>query len=149
MKKALSFAAFCLFATISFAQILTPVSWDFAVEKTGENDFVVTYTADIDQGWVIYSQFLESTDGPIPTEFNYEISEGVEMVGKVEEHGTMKEEYDKLFDMNLKKLSGKVEFKQAIKATSGTKVTGYLTFMTCAQERCLPPTDVEFDITMP
>ncbi len=132
------------------AGILTPVSWDFAVEATDqENEYILTFTADIDEGWVIYSQYLESDDGPIATEFNYE-SEGHELLGKNEEIGTLKSEYDAIFEMDLKKLSGKVDFKQKIK-TDGTlkAVTGYLVFMCCDKERCLPPTDVEFSIELP
>jgi len=131
-------------------QILTPVSWEFSAEATDqENEYVLTFSAEIDEGWVIYSQYLESEDGPIATEFNYE-SEGHQLVGKSEEIGTMKTEYDGIFDMELKKLSGKVDFKQKINTDGTVKaVSGYLVFMCCDKERCLPPTDVEFSIDLP
>jgi len=139
------------FLTISLnGQILTPVSWEFSAEATEqENEYVLTFSSEIDEGWVIYSQYLESTDGPIATEFNYE-SEGHKLLGKNEEIGTMKTEYDAYFDMELKKLSGKVNFKQKLKTDGTVKaITGYLVFMSCDKERCLPPTDVEFSIDLP
>lgn len=131
-------------------EIFNPVSWEFAAAATDQpNEYILNFTADIGEGWVIYSQYLESDDGPIATEFTYE-SKGFEPIGDNKEIGTLKTEYDAIFEMELKKLSGKVDFKQKIK-TDGTveKVNGFLVFMCCDKERCLPPTDVEFSIKLP
>ena len=141
----------CLLPFASMAQdMFNPVSWDFTAEATEQpNEYILNFNADIDEGWVIYSQYLESDDGPIATEFNYE-SKGFEPIGQNEEIGTLKTEYDAIFDMELKKLVGKVNFKQKIKTDGTVKaVTGYLVFMCCDKERCLPPTDVEFSIDLP
>ena len=149
MKRLIVCGAFCLLSFLSFSQMLTPVTWDFSVEKNGQNEFTLLFTADVNPGWVIYSQYLESDDGPIPTQFTYEQSAGIQLIGANEEVGHLKTEYDDLFQMNLKKLSGKVIFKQKVKGKSGTKLNGYLTYMTCDSERCLPPVDVDFDLTLP
>ena len=136
----------------SIAQVdIDPVQWEYSSEATeDENEVVLIFKADIKDGWVIYSQYLESDDGPIATTFEYEYA-GYKLVGKNEEIGTLKTELDPYFDMELKKLSGKVEFRQRIKFDSGYKkqVTGYFTYMACDAERCLPPKDVEFFIDIP
>ena len=137
---------------ISFAQAeVDPVKWEFSSEATDdENEVVLIFKANIQDGWVIYSQYLESDDGPIATAFEYEYA-GYKLVGKNEEIGMLKTEHDPIFDMELKKLSGEVEFRQRIKFDAGYKdqVTGYFTYMTCDSERCLPPKDIEFIIDMP
>ena len=149
MRLIITLFFFCLSANISFAQVLTPVSWDFAAEDLGDDEYMVIYRAKIDSTWVVYSQYLESDDGPIPTSFTYEEMDGTELIGDNMEEGTIKEEYDQIFDMNLKKLSGEVYFKQKVKGKSGMTIVGYLTYMTCDNARCLPPTDVDFEITLP
>ncbi len=149
MRQLIVITLFCLSANISFSQVFTPVSWDFAAVDDGNGEYTLNFRAKIDEGWVIYSQYLESDDGPIPTSFTYDELEGIELFGDNEEEGTIKEEYDNIFDMNLKKISGTALFKQKIKGKSGNVIVGYLTFMTCDNERCLPPTDVDFEITLP
>ena len=37
---------------------------------------------------------------------------------------------------------------QKVTAKPGTEVSGYLTYMTCNKEMCLPPTDVDFSFTL-
>jgi thiol:disulfide interchange protein DsbD len=149
MKSFLSIACFILLAFSAKAQIYSPVSWTFDAEKIGDNEYVLNFHADIEKGWVVYSQYI-TDDGPVPTGFFYESPSDLVLVGKNEEIGQKKETYDKLFDMDLIKLSGDFLFKQKIKVPNGTKsVSGYLTFMTCDDEKCLPPTDVDFTIKLP
>jgi len=144
MKNLLSILFLLAFSAQIQAQIYNPVKWKFSKEKVNSSEYILKATATIDAGWHIYSQFLESGDGPVATEFEFE-SGSFELVGKTEEVGKRKEGYDKMFGMNLIKFYNKVEFKQRIKVKDGKKpVEGYLTFMTCNDDRCLPPTDVDF-----
>ena len=140
-----------LSAQVGIAQTPDPVKWEFSSEATdNENEVVLVFKADIDDGWVIYSQYLDSDEGPIATSFEYEYAH-YELVGENEEIGTLTTEKDKWFNMQVKKLSGEVEFRQKIKFEPGYKsqVTGYFTYMSCDSERCLPPKDIEFIIDMP
>jgi hypothetical protein len=149
MKSILSISFFFLLAFSVKAQIYSPVSWTFDAEKTAENEYVLNFHADIEKGWVVYSQYI-TDEGPVPTGFFYESPSDLVLVGKNEEIGQKKETYDKMFGMDLIKLSGDFLFKQKIKVRKGTKsVSGYLTFMTCDDEKCLPPTDVDFIIELP
>jgi len=52
--------------------------------------------------------------------------------------------------MNLIKYSKKAQFTQRIKiANASEPISGFLTYMTCDETSCLPPTDVDFNISLP
>ncbi len=130
------------------AQILDPVKWKFSSEHLGGDNYLLTYSADIEAPWTVYSQYT-SDEGPVPTSINYE-SEGFELDGKATETGHKKEGFDKMFEVDVIKFLDDEPFtiKQKVTAPSGTEVTGYLTYMTCNNERCLPPTDVDFSFKL-
>ncbi|MEL6925114.1 MAG: protein-disulfide reductase DsbD domain-containing protein [Bacteroidota bacterium] len=147
-------SAFCLMlllktaALFGYNQQSQPVKWTFDAEKTAANEYDITFTADAESGWYVYSQFLED-GGPIPTSFNFDDNQGVELVGKAREIGKKKEGFDKLFEMKVISFSGKTKFVQKIKTPAGaTSVKGFLEFMTCNGETCLPPTEVTFNIPL-
>ena len=54
-----------------------PVSWNLQFNKLAEDEVELVATATIDEGWYVYSQTLESDEGPIPTSINYEDSSQV------------------------------------------------------------------------
>lgn len=135
------------FTMTAFAQ-MSPVNWTYNSEKIGENEFNIVFKADVQDGWYIYSQFL-GDNGPIPTTFEFDSNDNVELVGKASEEGKKTEAYDDIFEMDIVKFAGKTTFKQKIKTTGkSTKVTGYLTYMTCNNEGCLPPVDVDFTVNL-
>ncbi len=133
-----------LCSTLSFGQIFNPVKWDVQVRHIDADEYVLTYSASIDKGWAVYSQYLESDEGPVATSILYENPEVVEFVGDAEESGHRKEGHDEIFDMNVIKFVDEYHITQKINAKAGQTLKGYLTYMTCDDKRCLPPTDVEF-----
>ena len=64
MKKNL-FPILALVAQYSFAQILNPVKWELSVVPVETLEYEMVFTANIDENWAIYSQFLEE-GGPLP-----------------------------------------------------------------------------------
>ncbi len=125
--------------------ILNPVSWDFKMDDLGDGMYNLIYTAAIDDEWTVYSQFT-SDDGPVPTTIEYEELSGASLEGTSIEKGHKKEGPDALFDnVNVIKFLGDEDFSitQKVKAGDGP-IKGYLTYMTCDKERCLPPKDVDF-----
>lgn len=142
---------FIFFATASFAQILTPVKWKFDVEKINDTEYKLKYTATIDKGWTVYSQFT-SEDGPVPTTINYEEMSGIELVGKAAEKGAKKEGMDVFFGVNVVKFLADKPFviEQKIKVKDASKpIKGYVNYMACDHEKCLPPSDVDFSFKLP
>ncbi|MFT6357173.1 MAG: thiol:disulfide interchange protein DsbD [Saprospiraceae bacterium] len=136
-------------SNIAIGQISDPVSWDSKAEKISDTEYNLIFTATLDDGWYLYSQFL-GDDGPIPTSFDFGKNANVQLVGKTTETGTSKKEgYDELFDMNLVKFGGTATFTQKVTVSKEVdKISGALTYMTCDEMRCLPPEEVTFEIKL-
>ena len=143
-----SVVSILLFVTIGYGQILEPVKWTFDTNQVGPDEYDLFFKADIEENWKVYSQFT-SDDGPVPTTITYE-SDNVEKLGDGEEFGDKKQGLDKMFGVEVIAFTAKKQFliKHRIKLLDASKpVKGYVTFMTCNDETCLPPTDVDFKFT--
>ena len=135
-----------LFTTNIQAQ--NPVKWAFAAKKITDTEYEVTFTATVDKGWSIYSQHTDPS-GPVPTSFMFEENTNLEFIGKPVETGKKKEAFDDLFGVNVIKFSGVVNFTQKVKVKgAASEVSGYLEFMSCDDEKCLPPKEAEFKIAL-
>ena len=151
---------FAIFALISFlfyikcegqGKILNPVKWRFEIEKVSGNDYKLKYIAKVDKGWTVYSQYT-ADDGPVPTSINYDEISGIELIGKTTESGAKKEGMDPFFGVNVIKFTADKPFviEQKIKVINASKpIVGYVNFMACDNEKCLPPTDAEFTLRIP
>ena len=131
-------------------QIFNPVTWEFKANKISEQEYELVMTATIGEGWHLYSQTLESMDGPVPTEFRFfNDAKNFELHGKTIEEGDVIKEYDDNFMMNLSFYTGDVSFKQNIKINGATSIKGDVYYMVCDDSKCLPPEAIEFDIPLP
>lgn len=131
------------------AQIYDPVKWSFKTYMVDEETFDLVFEAQIDEGWHVYSQWLESDEGPLPTWFQFTENTSVQMVDSVLEC-TPHVEYDPNFMMNLSYFEGKTLWHQKVKRLNAENDTikGYLSFMVCDSTKCLPPADIEFAFTL-
>lgn len=138
----------CLLTLQVFARIDTPVHWTFASNKVGENKYAVSFTANIDAGWHLYSQFLKS-GGPVATSFKFDRSRALMLVGNVTEKPVAQSGFDQSFQMTIRYHERQVVFTQVVSAIdSGAHLIGSVTYMACGAEKCLPPNDVHFDIPL-
>jgi len=147
--KTFSFLLFCclLFSNNVLSQI-NPVKWDYAAKKINNEEFEVIFTATIDKGWNIYSQHTDPS-GPVPTSINFEENANIEIIGEAVETGKKKEAFDELFGVNVIKFGGEVVFTQKVKTKRGAnEIKGYLEYMSCDDEKCLPPKEVDFSIVL-
>ena len=125
-----------------FCQFSDPVKWSTEFKKISETEYDLIVKATIEDGWVIYSQFLEGDDGPERTDFTWEEGEHFERVGKTEESGNIKSGYDKVFDMELVKIAKEGIFTQRVKVNDPNQpINVAVYFMTCDDTQCLPPTE--------
>ena len=133
----------------SFAQILEPVKWSMEQNHINGDEFELVFKAKIDDGWKIYSQYLESDEGPIPTSFNFDKGGHFSLIDKAEEDQKNRQEgFDEIFKMNVIAFKKEAKFTQKVKIIDYSKpITGFLEFMCCDATRCLPPTEVDFDFT--
>jgi len=144
---------FIFFLALCSSGLLTaqtnPVTWSFEAKSLGNSVYELVFTADIQDGWATYSQFLESDEGPVPTVLEFKPSSSYELIDKAEEAGDILKMYDKLFEMNLVKIKHKGTFTQKVKVSDASKpIVGYVTYMCCNDEMCLPPKDVDFSFSL-
>lgn len=119
------------------------------MEKTGAQEYKIIFTAAIEEGWNIYSQYLASDDGPVRTSFTFDAGPHFALVGKNEESGTIKKGHDEMFDMEVIKISKKGTFTQKVKVLDPSKpITGIIEYMCCNELQCLPPKEVPFTIDL-
>ena len=149
MKK--TFFLSCLLMMVSFvsafAQIQDPVQFKTELKKISETEAQIVFTGTIDAGWHVYSTELPE-GGPISATFNTDKMEGLELDGKLTPQGKEIENYDKMFEMNVRYFEEKATFIQKLKITATNYfIEGYLQYGSCNDENCLPPTDVEFSFS--
>ncbi len=143
--KLLSFVLFLCFC-LSVSGQTSPISWDFSQEKIKENVYAVTLSADIESPWYMYSQHTDPA-GPVPTKITFDEQEGVELVRNLEEKGNLIKEVSELFEVEVLKFKNELNFVQKLRLDDSVKsISGTVLFMTCDGNRCLPPTEVKFDI---
>lgn len=134
-----------LFLSVSQAQILNPVRFDYSVVKKGNNLYEVHIKTMLQPRWHIYS-VKNPEGGAEPTKIK--VNEG-SSIGAVKEKGKLKTDYDKEFKVNQKFYEETVDFVQLVKLTAtDKKITGNITYMVCNDKQCLPPKDVEFKINL-
>jgi DsbC/DsbD-like thiol-disulfide interchange protein len=146
MKNLLAVTAALLLSIGARAQIVTPVKWAYAAKKTSPTEVTVFLKATIDAGWHIYSQNVKD-GGPIRTSFTFAKSKDYVLAGKPVEPKPVTK-YEKSFSMDVSYFEKEVVFQQKIKlkAANVTAIKGQLEYMTCNDQKCLPPEDVNFSI---
>lgn len=102
-----------LFSTLLNAQIEEPVLWQSKIENIGENEYLLSFEANIAPGWHLYSQF-SNPEGAIPTEFIFKQTSQYERIGTVEESPSIVA-FDKVFEMDLTYFNDRALFKQKIR----------------------------------
>ncbi len=126
--------------------ILQPVKWEFTLEKNENGDLQVIASANIDEGWHLYSMDLPDEDGPIPTEFNVEVKDGIELIGDATEEGKRLTEYDPNFMMDLSYFEQSARLVQKVNPGQAKYIEGYVYFMSCNDEKCTTPEEVSFKL---
>jgi hypothetical protein len=145
LKFAGAATSFLLYCQISLAQILHPVHWSYAAKKISKTEAVIFIKATIDEGWHIYS-VKQKDGGPKKTSFSFTPSKFFTLIDSVSEP-TPITKYEKVFSMDVHYFEKAVIFRQKIRMkTDQAKVRGKIDFMTCNDEKCLPPDEVEFQI---
>ena len=144
------FTILLLLTTVALmAQPTNPyVKWEATAEKTALHTYTLTLTAEIAEHWYVYSQNLENDEGPIATAVT------VERPWKAAEtsleRGEKVEGYDELFGMNITKYKKRLIIQKTITTKENTtNIKGFITFMSCDDHQCLPPTDVDFEVLLP
>lgn len=147
-KRSILSIFFLLFAFHSFAQILEPVKWSFDSKQNG-NEVKLIFKATIEDDWHLYDTSLPD-GGPVPTSINFEDTSKFELVGELEKKPKPTEKFDQTFQMDLRYFDGQAELIQTIRLKTDEPLTiaGYVEFMCCNDETCLPPTEADFSFSL-
>ncbi|SHN30900.1 protein-disulfide reductase DsbD domain-containing protein [Mucilaginibacter sp. OK098] len=148
MKKVLLAAVALVLSLGAKAQIESHVKWSYAAKKISATEAVMFLKATIDDKWHIYG--LDVKDGgPIKTSFTFAPSKEYSLVGKPIQPTPIKK-YESTFKMDVTYFEKSVVFQQKIKLKSAnaTAVKGQLEYMTCNDQKCLPPEDIDFSIPL-
>lgn len=152
--------------SFSSAQVHTPVKWSHESRDLGNDQHELIFKASIEKGWHLYSQNIKE-GGPIPTSFFFNSLEGIEFTGDVTieevegfEEGSVLhrvnfdepeaiEEQDPNFGMLVKYFGEDVEFSRKIRLQTEKPLVldGFLEYMCCDDEKCLPPSEVDFSFS--
>ena len=129
----------------AFAQLDDPVSWSYVAKKTSATEATVYVKATIEDGWHLYSQNVKP-GGPNKTIFTFAKSKNYTLVGATTEPKPISK-FEKVFNMNVPYFADEVVFQQKVKLNKGAKsVKGKVEFMVCNNSKCLPPSEVEFNV---
>ncbi|MCY1722520.1 protein-disulfide reductase DsbD family protein [Prolixibacteraceae bacterium Z1-6] len=131
-------------ALVGSAQIVNPTTWTFDSKQNGKEVDLI-FNASIEKGWHLYDTYLPE-GGPIATTFVYEDSTLFELVGEIQKNPAPEIHFDETFQMDMGYFGGKAALTQKIqlKSTGPTEIKGYVLFMSCNDETCTPPEEVEF-----
>ena len=138
-----------LLGNVSVAQQLDPVKWTYSVKETSATEAELVFTAKLDAGWHLYSQYT-SPDGPLAIVFTFNDSPDYKRIGKVVEPKPH-EEMDEIFKVMVKSFSGTVVFRQKVKRISDKdfNVSGTFSYQLCNDGSCIAPEDRDFSFKVP
>lgn len=148
MKKLILAITALIITASAQAQVEAHVKWSYAAKKVSATEAVVFLKATIDNGWHIYSQTVKE-GGPVKTSFTFTPSKEYALVGKTIEPKPVTK-FEKVFGMNVGYFENSVIFQQKVRLKSQNvkSVSGKLEFMTCNDQKCLPPDEVTFSVPL-
>ena len=149
MKKIMFALLGILLGTSLWAQQLDPVKWNYSVKETSATEAELVFTAKLDAGWHLYSQYTDP-NGPLAIVFEFTPSADYQLIDKVREPKPH-EEMDEIFGCVVKSFSGTVVFRQKVKrlADKDFTVKGIVSYQLCNDGSCIAPEDHDFSFKVP
>ncbi len=130
----------------SLAQMHAPVKFTVSGDQVSGGKFLVRFTGQVEPGWHVYGTDIPD-GGPTAATLHVEKMEGLKPEGALRATGKVHRAQDPMFDMEVSYMEGKATFEQTFTITAAQySVQGYLTYGTCNDENCMPPTNVDFSL---
>ncbi|MBZ9630563.1 thioredoxin family protein [Salegentibacter sp. LM13S] len=133
------------------SQMVDPITWEASVEKENDSIFTLVFTANLEDGWHLYSQKEADIDiAPIATTFFYNNEEeNFELIGETTEPD-IEPIYDKVFEADITYFEDEAIFTQKINVPGESKpeIVAEIYFSVCDDEKCLPPETERFTISL-
>ncbi|MFW5754615.1 MAG: cytochrome c biogenesis protein CcdA, partial [Marinilabiliaceae bacterium] len=131
------------------AQVLEPVEWEFSINEISDTEVEIVAEATIDQGWHLYGADLPE-EGPVPTSLNLVESDEYKAGGDLRQEPEPDLQHDPNFDMELSWFSENARLILPVELANEdvSSIEGYVEFMACDDEQCLPPERVDFTLNI-
>ncbi|MFW6389459.1 MAG: cytochrome c biogenesis protein CcdA [Marinilabiliaceae bacterium] len=131
------------------AQVMEPVEWEFSINEISDTEVEIVAEATIDQGWHLYGADLPE-EGPVPTSLNLVESDEYEAGGDLRQEPEPDLQHDPNFDMELSWFSENARLILPVELANEdvSSIEGYVEFMACDDEQCLPPDRVDFTLNI-
>lgn len=126
------------------------VNFNYRAEKVSDKVYTLHITANIAEGWHIYSQDQPKQAVSQPTRIVFRTSPLFALNGKTLEIGDKKKFENKVVDIVQYQYGDKVEFVQklTLKAPVKSIVSGNITYQACTDESCLTPQTIPFELSL-
>lgn len=127
-----------------------PLSWVFTAEKLSATRYRLSMTADIEEGWTVYSTTTDPEIGPIPTTFEIRETDNVSLVGPVrEQSASIEAKFDKTWGAVVPKINGgSVAYSQLVDVSGTVTVEGFAEYQACNEEACKRPREIPFTLNL-
>jgi cytochrome c biogenesis protein CcdA/thioredoxin-related protein len=135
-----------LTSATGISQVFDPVKWTFKSKEVTGKKVDLIFEASIESGWHLYGLNIPD-NGPIATSIVFTDTSGFKLTGKTVSVNDPQIKYDDVFGVDLELFSNEAIFKQQIEKITKEDlvVKGCVEFMSCDDQRCLPPREVEFE----
>ena len=126
------------------SQTQQPVKWSFEIKEINRSEVKVVAHATIEEGWKIYGISVPA-DGPFATNMVFEPNDTFRPVKKTIEDTKSVVKHDDVFDMDIPYFKKRATINHNVRILKRpATIKGYVEFMTCNNESCLPPDEVNF-----
>jgi hypothetical protein len=150
MKKTHLIVAALVYSSVSVAQ-KDPVHFSYRAEKVNDKSYAIHITANIEEGWHIYSQNQPKQAISQPTKIVFTKNPLFTWTGSLTEKGNKEKYEDKVADIIQYQYGGTVEFVQTVtlrNPTAKSAINGSITYQACTDEMCQQPQTVPFSISI-
>ena len=149
MKAILLSLVMAVSSLFVMAQSSKEVNWTFTAKKIADKTYEVHITAKLNGDWHIYAQNV-GVDGPIPTTFTFTKNPLLSFDGKVKENGKVVKKNEEVWGGVVNYYENTVTFIQKIKVKGAAKtnLAGKVEYMVCNEEKCLPPAETAFSVSV-
>jgi thiol:disulfide interchange protein DsbD len=149
MKHLFTLLSVLMITTIVSAQSAKQVKWTYTAKKIADKTYEVHITATMNGNWHIYAQNV-GVEGPIPTAFTFTKNPLLTFDGKPKEVGKVIKKKEEVWGGVVNYYEKSVNFIQIVKVKGNVKtnIAGKVEFMVCDDHQCLPPSEVDFNVSI-
>ncbi|MBK6265905.1 thioredoxin family protein [Marivirga sp. S37H4] len=132
-----------LFLQSSIGQVMKPISWSDAIVPQNINvgdTIILSFQAEIDENWYLYSSDFDPELGPMVTEFDFELNDTYELVDSIIPINPSRG-YDEIWEGEYTYFKGKGEFQHKVIIKSiPYYISGTYNYQVCSDVdgKCIP-----------